>query len=256
MTIFNKSVFYYGIKIESGNFNLDFSEGAGELTAFLRLGFYTLTSLAIEVARALSEAGGQDYEVTVNRSDRTYTISADSNFSILTGSGSHQGIMAWDITGFEGPDKTGTNSYLGSLSVGKEFLPTAPLQSFTPPEHYKDISDAVINDNGSEVEVFTVGGEKRFAEFSIGLITNNEVNNSLMTNNQNAVSEILDFLDYITDRGPYELMRDVDDRDTFEQFLLESTISNRKGVGFKLIEMLSKKMVGYYETGILKSRKL
>lgn len=255
MTITTRSVFYYDLRVTANNFNLDFSEGGGELTAKLRLGSYTHTSFPLEVARALTEVGSLVYSASVNRDTRRLTISSAGNFEIKTTSGSHQGLSGWSLVGFEGADKTGSSSYLSDLAIGKEYLPTSPLQKFTPPEHFIEFADATINESNTEVEVFTTG-KREFMEFALEFVTDNQMGNSFFETRVNAVSELCDILNYFITKGPFEFMRDRDTRSSFETFLLESTPTNRKGVGFKLQELINKKMAGYFETKTLKFRKI
>jgi hypothetical protein len=79
------SQFYYGHEVGFDNRYLNFSENGGdELTAEIDPGSYSLTDFCSAVAAALNSASElYDYTVTVDRSTRIITISADGDFEIL-----------------------------------------------------------------------------------------------------------------------------------------------------------------------------
>ena len=84
-------VFYYGFQITAENYYLNIDDGFGEIAVLLTQGNYSAENLAIEVARAMSEYGGQDYLCVFDRDTRQFTISASGNFDLLTLTGSNAG---------------------------------------------------------------------------------------------------------------------------------------------------------------------
>lgn len=88
------------LDVDAANNKLNFDEGAGELTATVADGNYTLTALAAAIKTALDAAGGQTYTVTLSDTDN-FVISAPSTFSILSVTGSDvDGASLWAEIGF------------------------------------------------------------------------------------------------------------------------------------------------------------
>lgn len=253
MTIRTKPVFYYDYIVTADDIYINFDDGLGERTATVSGGTYTFTDLASSVALALNEVGGQVYSVDTDRVNRKYTISADSNFDILFGSGSNAGLSVASVIGFNNTDKSGSNSYVGDSAAGKEYSPQFPLQSFISLDDYEELGSANINKTGSGVvEVYTLG-EERFTEFNIKYVTNLNVGGELPYS-PNAVEELRDFMKFITRKYPVEMMVDQDNRVSFDTLILEKTPSSSNGIGYKLKEMYSNKMPDFFETGLLKFR--
>ncbi len=63
-------VFYFDFRVTAESFYLNFQDGLLEVAAQLRPGNYSAQNLAVEVSRAMSDAGGQDYTCTFNRSKK------------------------------------------------------------------------------------------------------------------------------------------------------------------------------------------
>ena len=96
-----KCKFYYGHTVDTTNLYVDFNEGAGQLTAILKVGEYSLTDFANEVTRAMNEAGLNVYTNSINRTSRLITItSAGTTFKFLPVSGTHAGQSAFTLLGF------------------------------------------------------------------------------------------------------------------------------------------------------------
>lgn len=247
-------VFYYDYRINSSSLFINFNEGAGELTAQLVPNNYSAENLAIEVARALSEAGGQDYSCTFNRTARTFTISAAANFDLLILTGSNIGLGAFLTLGFSGPDLVGANNYTGAQS-GKEFLPQFPLQDFVDFVDYVEFAEANINESASgQVEVYSIG-TRSFMEFNLTLATNIDQGvSSIVRTDSTGVEKLRDFINYCITKGDLEFMKDETDRTTYQTIILESTPLSKSGTGFKLNELYSRGLNGYFETGSLKWR--
>lgn len=256
MSITTTPLFYYGFTIGTGQIYINFNEGAGELTATLTAGNYSFTDLASHVAEKMNLVGGQTYTVTANRSDRTFTISASSNFSLLFSSGSNAGLSAAAPLGFAASDLTSTNTYTSSSSAGAEFTPQFPLQDYVGLDDYQEFAQANINESASgSVEIYSLGTRK-FLEFNIGPTTNNTMRKSggLFVNDSTAVSKLRTFMEYAITKGEIEFIPDSTDKNTFNTIILERTPTSSTGTGFKLRELYSRGLVGYFETGLLRFR--
>ena len=74
--------------------------------------------------------------------------------------------------------------------------------------------------------------------------------------NINGISDLREFMLYAINKNPIEFISDLDVPTLFESCLLESTKADSKGTGFKLYELYSRKLTGYFETKTLTFRKL
>jgi hypothetical protein len=70
------------------------------------------------------------------------------------------------------------------------------------------------------------------------------------------VSDARTFLAYAVTKADLEFIPDVSSASVFTKCILESTDADSNGLGFKLKEMYSQGLVGYYETGLLKFRQI
>lgn len=258
MSITTTPVFYYGFTVTVNDIYINFSEDGGttELTTTLNAGSYSFTDLASEVSTRLNDVGGQEYTVTANRNDRTFTISAPSNFQLLFSSGSNSGLSAASVLGFAASDFIGANTYTGS-PAGSEYIPQFPLQSYVGLDDYQEIAQANINESASgSVEVYSIGTRK-FLEFNIGPITNNEMRTrgGLFTNDPLAVSKLRSFMQYAITKGDIEFMEDESNRSALTAtIILERTPTSGTGTGYKLRELYGRGLVGFFETGLLRFR--
>ena len=247
MTIFNKSVWYYGHTVTQTNRAIDFQEAGGPLSANLRVGSYSLTGFAAEVARTLNLAGDNTYTSTVDRSSRQITISSDAIFSLLPVTGvSSQDVFP--LLGFS-TDQTGATEYTGTAS-GFEYSPTVTLQDYNDFERDQESVNALVNTTASgRVESVTFGRNK-FMTCNIRYQSNRKL--SFANNNDTAVEDLISFLEYATTKAVLEFMPNVNDRDGFRQVVLESTSASSSGTAFRLRE--SDGIPGIYDTGRLRFR--
>jgi len=248
VTIFTKSKFYYGHTVSFDNRNIDFQEGSIVRTATLRPRGYTLTGFAAEIARAMNIVGTQDYFTTIDRDTRQITISSNDEFSLLPASGPSAGQSALPLAGFSS-DLLGENNYQGEAS-GRVFFPQLRLQDYTPFEDDEDSVDSVINESASgRVETVTFG-RARFMTCNIRY--QNEKKTNFTDFNANAISELREFMQYITTKASIEFMPDKDDSEEFFSCILERTARSSSGTGFRLVE--SDGIAGFYDSGRLTFR--
>lgn len=256
MAIQTRSQFYYIDAISADNYAVDFDEGATQLQASLNFGSYSHSELIVELERALNEAGGQEYTVTMDRTTRQTTISATLNFSILCQTGARLGITAWTLLGFTGADKTGSNSYTGS-SVGGVYRPQFWLQKYIPSSNIQRKTSASVSKASSGfVQVVSFGSEF-FMECEINYITDTaQSSGSPIESNATGYQDAIDFLVAITNKVTIEFMADRSIPASFEKFILERTEDSQDGTGFKLVELLDRNVPDYYRTGKLQFRKV
>lgn len=255
-TILTRSKFYYGAKITKLTSAIDFDEGGAEINATMKVGDYTMLELAVEMARAMSEVGGQDYTATFNRATREITISAPSNFTLRTATGSRAFTSAWTMLGFNGAsDYTGSNSYAGELKAAYEYEAQYPFDKYSSSEHNIVRESGTVNTSatGNTQQIYFADGSR--VEMNMKLITNRQLS-SCQKNfkyNANGVADFLFFMNKIMAKGKLELMPDVDTPSNFVKLILLGTKEDRAGLQFELKNM---KYRDFYESGVLVFRKV
>lgn len=251
----NRSSFLYDYIVTGTNQFLPFQEGAFLRLAEIRSGSYTFSSLGTEISRAMNAAGENEYLVATDRTNRTYTISSDTNFDILVDS-IYNGSVIFDLIGFTIDDKAGNNTYTSDVSTGTLFKPQFVLQSYTDFDNERRSIGGVRNESANGVNVENV----KFGNYNVMTcnITNvtdlSMVKDAPIENNASGVEDLRDFLEYITDLRPVEFTPNRDDVVTFTECLLDSTRESKNGLDFAI-----KRVRGsykHYETGELKFRRI
>lgn len=259
MALNTRVAFTYGHTITNDNENINFSEDSGvtELTATIAIGSYYLNEFGDAIATALNEIGDNEYTVTLDRTTRKFTISADANFDLLVTTGSQADISAFNLMGFTS-DKTGSDSYESDIASGSIYLPQAPLRDYVAFENDQEAVQSKVNESssGDNIEVVSYGS-RQIMSANIKYATDIDVTSSdYIDNNPTGVSDLREFMVYITGKKPIEFIVDKTDLTTFTPCILESTTKNRDGVGFQLRELYTENLSFYFETGLLKFRKI
>lgn len=254
MALSTFSIFYKTIEIDSTNNLLNFSEGGPEITATITAGLYSPTDLATAIQTAMNVVGGLTYSITFNRSTRTITISAGSNFELLASSGSQVASGPWVIMGYSATDLTGASSYTGDSEAGEEYRNQFILQDYIAPGNLIEKVDESVNESTSgQIEVISFG-DRQFLDMTFRFITNLPMDGKVIKNNPNGVSQAQSFFQSIILRGDFEFMPDIDDRNTFYKVKLENTPTSRVGTGYLLKEMTAQSLPGFYEIGPVRLR--
>lgn len=247
--------FYYVESVTSNNFYLDFNEGGPELTAEIPSGDYTLEELAniVEAQMNATTANARVYTVTVDRTTRKISITGSGTFSLLVSTGTHVGNDIYSLIGFTGSNRTGSLTYIGNNAVGTEYVPQFPLQEYVDQEDFQKSVSASINKSANGiVEVVSFGTEK-FYDFNIMFITNIDVGNQgPIINNATGLTNARLFMRFCISKRQLEFMPDRSDPNTFYKVLLEKTDEESNGTGYRLKEMYTKNLPGYFETGNLR----
>lgn len=251
MSLNTRSKFYYGHYIDLTNNKLDFEDSAVR-EATLNVGDYTLTEFAAEVARAMNEVSNETYSISVNRTDRTLTISSTSNFSLLVTTGANNSTP-WSLLGFTA-NQTGGNSYTGTAS-GTEFIPQFFLQRYIDFEDdQQSVSSNVAESASGQIQTVSFGTNK-FATMEIKYQTAITQVNGAIENSTTGVTDLRNFMIYVTKKRKVEFMKDRGTPTSFNKCVLESTSSSSSGTGFRLKESLGS-MPGYFSSGTLKFREV
>lgn len=255
-----RSSFYYDYTVtaEPFNGNINIDEGSGEVTIVLPVGSYTLTSLAIEIRNALNTQGTLDYTVGTDRVNRTFTIAASANFSLLTNSGSTPGTAAWSLLGFDtAADLTGVATYTSSISTGQCYTPQFLLQSYVDDEDFQQANLATKNiaADGKTVETISFG-TARFVKMDFKFITNrSDVADCInIRHNPTGLEDARAFLKYITRIRVFEFNLDANNPATFKTMIVESMPEFADGTGYRLRELINDNITDVYETGVMTMR--
>ena len=100
-------------------------------------------------------------------------------------------------------------------------------------------------------------GTKKVMELNYKYITDKlQKNGSPITSDTSGISNARTFLEYAVTKADLEFIPDKDDPSTFTKCILEATPEDSNGLSFKLKEMYSEGLVGYYQTGLIKFRKV
>lgn len=255
MSLSTLSMFYYGHEVTASNCYIDFDEGGSELTAVLTLGTYSLTDYLVEVKRAMEAVGALTYTVSVARATRLITISAGSNFSLLTTSGTNALFSAYSMIGFSGSNKTGANNYTGSAASGSSYTPQFKLQNYVASTDKKKYFEGVASRSVTGITEFVHFGLESMVEFNIRFATDiPQPSSGPITSNASGVANLRSFMNYIIKKAPFEFMPSSSVPGTFETLILESTKADSKGMGYELEEQYSKNLPGYFDSGLLTAR--
>jgi hypothetical protein len=247
------AAFYYDFLVDDTNRGLDFSDGSGSHSILIPKGGYTLTSLAVAIAREMTKnSTTNNYLVEANRSSRIYTISADLPFALLFNSGFSNPMGIFNLIGFNDADyNTGSNFYIGSLAAGKAYYPQFYLKNYIDAENSQNPLSAVVNrsSNGENYEIVKFGSQN-FYKFEIIYTTDLQVGqNCLIKENLNGVEDLREFMKYCSKKHPIEFMKDVNNPNVFDKVILESTPQSQDGVGFEIIPDYGQDLPEYFVMG-------
>jgi len=257
MTIATRSSFFYGHIITGINRSLDFKEGSNNFSAFLDTKAYSLTEFATEIERVMNIAGDQEYVVTIDRFTRQISISASLAFELLVSTGVTLGTSVFPLMGFTNGDRTGANTYQSESGSGFEYRPQFLLQDYIDFEDWQDAQSSSISESAEGLVQVTSFGIVKFMQCNITYISDiTHGSDSFIENNQNAVSESREFLKNITQKGSIEFIPNREDPNIFTKCILEKTKLSKDGTGFRLYELMNKKLNDRYETKILNFRKV
>jgi hypothetical protein len=196
-----------------------------------------------------------DFSVIFNRTTRQFTISSTANFSLLFLTGPYNGQSSAQVLGFTNTDKTSASTYLAELVSGFEYSNQFPLQSYKDPSTNRKAIDGLVNESASGAVEVIKFGNKRFMEAEFLFITNIvQPDANIIRSSPTGVEDFIQFIEWCTEKAPLEFMKDESDLFSFDEFILESTPSDSKGLDYDLIEMYDVKLPYYYKIGPLKFR--
>jgi hypothetical protein len=260
MQLKNHSFFYYIEPVRDNNRFLNFIEPDQdnvELTATVEIGEYTPTELALAVESAMNSVGDNIYEVSFLREENRFKIEANGDFNLLIETGENFGVSIFPTIGFTGND-TGVVDSAVSIGGANKFEPQFKLQDYVSSDFIKEAVSGVQSVSASgQVNVVSFG-IARFLEFNIRYQNNyNQFDpQGSLKNSVDGLERLVSFMDFLIRKIPIEFVPDEMQPLVFEKIILEGTQDNRDGLGYRLREMLNLNIVGYYETGILRFRRI
>lgn len=254
----NRSSFYYGHEVTAVNNSLSFSEGGLEIVAEVAVGIYSLSNFCDAFVLALNSntQNAIDYTYTLDRVTRKITVNGSGNFEILALTGTTFGSTVLNLAGFTTTDFTGSNSYEGNIGSGKQYLPQFLLQKFIDFDFDIQTNRAKIGESAEGILQTVQFGLKSFMTCSMVFITDlDQSQGSPIENNQSAVLETLDFLNYLIKKGDLEFNYDRNIPNNFVKCILESSPASGQGTSFRLSPMYGQGLSKFYEIKGLRFRK-
>ena len=256
MTVKTYSAFSYGHIIDINENFIPFSEnGVDELLGEMNLGGYTIGDLAVEMARAMNEVGTLNYTASVDRSTGQITISGDSNFDLYVTSSTLSSASAYALLGFT-TERSGSNSYVGDGRSGSLFEPQFLLQKYVDFENFQKSNNVSVQESATGRLQVVKYADLNYMECNITLQTNIPQGKDSIVKNSNGYDELLAFMRFAVTKNPMEFYKDIDDKDTFVDCLLDSTPSDKDGTGYKLIELYTRGFADWWETGKITFREI
>jgi hypothetical protein len=245
MALRNKSLFLYGLTVDSTNSSLDFKVNGGPtLLATLRWGYYTLNSLMAEVVRAMAaQSPAPTFSYTIDRSiggglqNRVAISTASGTISLMFGTGPRKSSSISALIGYPASDVTGATLW-SSTSAGISLLTSREGYSYLSPDFTHRVRGAV-NISASGVKESLVYEIQKFAQVEY----KHEPEAKVMT-------QWKPLMDWLIQQRPVELTPDYTVYDEVIEGTLERTAADGSGLGYQLTEMLPD-FPFYYRTGQL-----
>jgi len=249
MALSSKSLILYGFEITSLNRNLDFKASAmgPELTAVLNLGFYSATSLLLEIKRAMEDADPSNtYTGSIDRTLAGGTqnrISIETNgayLDLLFATGTNVNTSVFSLIGFNGQDYTGATEYTGAQTTGISLIPDYLGYNYLDDKSQRKVFGSVN---------VAASGLKEAITFNIQKFIDVEYRFEPSAR----LSEWANFFNWAIQQKPFDFTPEILSPDTVYEVTLEKTSYDGKGMGYRMAEMLPN-FPNFYQTGPLNLR--
>lgn len=250
MAITGKSMFLYGIQVTENNASIDFQSVSGETVrmATLRVGFYSLTSLANEISRAMHAVDTlRGFAVTVDRTfnggleNRIRITSSGTYCKLLLGTGPRTASTVAALIGFNTTDYSGALYYDGARTAGVALVTSQAAYTFLDPDFSQEVfgTTNVAASGLKEAIVFSI---QRFWQCEYKYEPKTKVK-----------AEWLPFWSWAISQRLLEFTPEITSPALFYEGTLEKSEGNAKGMGFKMSEMLPQ-FQNLYKTGLMTFR--
>lgn len=252
MALKDRSLFLYGFAITELNNAIDFRAVSlgPELQATLQTGFYSLSSLADEIVRAMTEAdpdATHTYTVTIDRTilggtQNRVTISTSGAYlDLLFATGTRAAASVASLIGFPLSDQTGSTTYTGTSTAGTAFQPTFVGYNYLGPDFMHKVFGSV---NVSSI------GDKEAIVFNIQRFIQVQFKYETQTA---FTMKWLSFMDWAIQQRQFDFTPEISNPNTFYAVTLETTSDDGKGLGYRFTEMLPQ-FPGLYDSGLMRFR--
>lgn len=232
MNLKRPSMFLYGFQVTENNRSLDFRavDDENPRMATLRIGYYSLSSLMREVARALKEADPlRDYALTADRTvsdgleNRVSISTTGGHFEILGASGIRSATSCLPLLGFEKEDYTGETTYTGIKTAGTSLVTERSGYNYAGPERLRKVFGSV-NISGSGLKEAIVHDVQKFFRVNFRFEPEAKLNDwvSLMT--------------WLIQQRSIEFTPSIDSPSVVYEATLESTEVSSTGTEFELVD--------------------
>lgn len=249
MALKARSLFLYGFQVTELNSSIDFRAVAAETPrqATLRLGFYSLTSLAAEWVRALQTADpDRTYTSTIDRTVASglqnrvefETDGAHLEFLFLTGP--RAASSAGPHLGFLVQDYTGATSYTSAASAGTALISEYEGFNYVSPSRMKQISGSV-NISAGGIKESIVHQVQRFWQVDFRFEPDSKLD------------EWEEFMDWAIEQRLLEFTPEISSPTVVFEGTLEKTPQSGQGLAYTLQEMLPN-FPDLFQTGSLTFR--
>ncbi len=250
MALTAKSLFLYGFQVTEQNRSIDFRSVAleTERQATLRLGYYSLTSLCVEIGRAMKAADtARTFTLTVDRTvggglENRVTIATNGAvLELLCSTGSRAASSFCTLIGLPVADYTGATSYQSTSSAGTRHIPTYIGYGYKSPDAHQEVFGAV-NVSASGLKEAIVHSIQRFWDVGFKYEAASRI-----------ASEWTPFLSWLIRQRRIEFTPEISNPTVFYDGTLEKTSRDSKGLGFLMEEMLPS-LPNFYQTGTMTFR--
>ena len=251
MALSNPSLFLYGFEVTNQNASLDFrAMSLGPiLQATLNNGFYSLSSLAVEIVRAMQAVDSANtYTVLVDRSiaggtqNRVQISTSGSYLDLLFLTGPRAASTCAPLIGFNQSDYTGLLTYTGSFSAGTPLIPNWTGKQYLAPDFWQKVFGQV-NVSASGVKEAIVFNVQKFFQVQFQYIPSATWSSAWTP-----------LFNWMIQQREIEFTPDITMPSEFFECTMETSSADGKGLAFKAREMLSETMPNLYDTGIMSFR--
>lgn len=251
MALTSKSLFNYGFTVNALNSSIDFRAAlAGPiLQATLRFGYYSLTDMMNEFARAMGAVDpDNEYTLTADRTinggleNRTTIVTDGTYLDLLFSTGPRTASNAASLLGFNVQDYTGALTYTGSSTSGTVLIPEFVGYNYLSPDYdSKYFGVKNVSASGKKETITFAKQEFVQVQFMYNSVTK-------------IVTEWKDLFDWMNPQRPFEFTPEISNPSVFYNVTLERTESDgTNGMAQKFREHLPQ-FPFLYDTGMLTMR--
>jgi hypothetical protein len=227
-----RSAFIYGYTVGDNQKTFYFNEGAGVQSFDVDAKGWALDDLRLEIQNRLNDNGNLSYSVTVNRTTRIFTISADAAFDLLPSESSTGSLF--EVIGITS-DKTGLLTYDSDVETGRVYLPQFPLEKYT--EFINDIrpiAGAKSEAPSGATRGINFGLLKHMSCDFMFIADIEHRKDSPIESNPTGLQDARDFMDYCISFGGLEFFEDRTLLNSFQKCIQISNGKDKNGQGYKL----------------------